>query len=302
MVNINAVVEQAVGMTRPRWRDIPQSRGVMIELGTDLDSNIPDFAGIETEIRESLTNLIINAVDAMSSGGTITIRTHLENFHASSRANVAHHIVLEVKDTGTGMDEKTRRRCLEPFFSTKGKRGTGLGLAMVYGVIERHEGQIEIQSELGKGTTVRLIFPAYTLEEPADAAKEDEKPPGPFKILCVDDEFPVRELIREMLERDGHTITLADGGQAGIEIFRAAHSNGNPFDAVMTDLGMPYVDGREVAATVKRESPKTPVIMLTGWGAFMKDDKSTPVHVDGVLSKPPRIQEIRAMLRQKVKK
>ncbi len=300
MLNLNAVVEQAVGMTRPRWRDIPQSRGVMIELGTDLDSNVSDFAGIETEIREALTNLIINAVDAMPRGGTITIRTKLTDLGTAGRANVAEHVVLEVKDTGVGMDEKTRRRCLEPFFSTKGKRGTGLGLAMVYGVVERHEGQIEIDSELGKGTTVRLIFPVYKLEEPV-ATKEDETPPGPFRILCVDDEPPVRELVREILERDGHTVTVADGGQAGIDAFRS-QKNGKPFDAVITDLGMPYVDGREVAAAVKRESPGTPVIMLTGWGAFIKDDNATPVHVDAVLSKPPRIAEIRAALRKFVNK
>jgi PAS domain S-box-containing protein len=302
MFNLNGVVEQAVGMTRPRWRDIPQSRGVMIELGTDLDSNVPDFAGIETEIRESLTSLILNAVDAMPSCGTITIRTRLANLGMAGRANVAEHVVLEVKDTGIGMDEKTRRRCLEPFFSTKGKRGTGLGLPMVYGVVERHEGQIEIDSEPGKGTTVRLIFPVYKLEMSAASLLEDETPPGPFHILCVDDEPPVRELVREMLERDGHTIVSADGGQAGIETFRAAQNNGQPFDAVVTDLGMPYVDGREVAAAVKRESPGTPVIMLTGWGAFMKDDKAAPANVDAVLSKPPRIAEIRAALRQKVKK
>jgi len=301
MINLNAVVEQAIGMTRPRWRDIPQSRGVMIELGADLDSHVPDFAGIETEIRESLTNLILNAVDAMPSGGMITIRTRVASF-GPGRANVSEHVILEVQDTGVGMDEKTRRRCLEPFFSTKGKRGTGLGLAMVYGVVERHEGQIEIDSEVGKGTTVRLVFPVYRLEPTHSSDQENDVPPGPFRILCVDDEPPVRELIREILQRDGHTITVADGGQSGIVAFRAARSTGEPFDAVITDLGMPYVDGREVAATVKKESPDTCVIMLTGWGAFLKDDKAAPVHVDGVLSKPPRIREIRGMLRKTVKK
>jgi len=300
MVNLNAVVEQAIGMTRPRWRDIPQSRGIMIELGADLDSNVPDLAGIETEIRESLTNLILNAVDAMPSGGMITVRTRVAKF-GPGRANVSEHVILEVQDTGVGMDEKIRRRCLEPFFSTKGKRGTGLGLAMVYGVVERHEGQIEIDSEVGKGTTVRLVFPVYRLEPPQSTDQENDVPPGPFRLLCVDDEPPVRELVREMLERDGHAVTVADGGQSGIDAFRAAQKNGRPFDAVITDLGMPYVDGREVASAVKKESPQTSVIMLTGWGAFLKDDKATPVHVNGVLSKPPRIREIRAMLRKTVK-
>ena len=301
MLNLNSLVEQVVGMTRPRWRDIPQNRGVMIELRTDLDSNVPEFSGIETEVRESLTNLILNAVDAMPSGGAITIRTRASELGLKGRDTVSTHVVLEVRDNGVGMDEQTRRRCFEPFFSTKGRRGTGLGLAMVYGVMERHEGKIEIDSEPGKGTTVRLIFPASKNEAPAAATADDDVPPGPFNILCVDDEPLLRELVQEMLERDGHRIETADGGQTGIEAFRAALGKNRPFDVVITDLGMPYTDGREVAATIKRESPGTPVIMLTGWGAFVKGDAASPVSVDGVLSKPPRIREIRDMLRRVVK-
>ena len=301
MFNLNHLVEQVVGMTRPRWRDIPQSNGVMIEMKVELDPEVPDFAGIEAEIREALTNLILNAVDAMPKGGVIAIRSHNARFGAGQNNHVSDHVVLEIVDTGIGMDEKTRQRCFEPFFSTKGKRGTGLGLAMVYGVIERHEGKIEVESAENKGTTVRLIFPVIKIE--TDAAKNvDETLPGPFHILCVDDEPPVRELIREMLERDGHKIEVTDGGKAGIDAFRAAQKRNQPFDAIITDLGMPYVDGREVAATVKRESPATAVIMLTGWGAFMKSDNSTPSQVDGILSKPPHLAEVRAVLRKVVKK
>ena len=302
IININALVGQAVGMTRPRWRDIPQGRGVMIELRTDLDSNLPEFSGIETEIRESLTNLILNAVDALPSGGVITIRTRATEPGKPGRDAISMHVVLEVGDNGIGMDEETRRHCLEPFFSTKGQRGTGLGLAMVYGVMERHEGRIEIESEPGKGTTVRLIFPFSELKTSDDATGEDGPPPGPFRILCIDDEPLLRELLKELLKRDGHKIELADGGQAGIEAFCAARTRGEPFEAVITDLGMPYVDGREVAAAVKRESPQTPVILLTGWGAFMKEDGAPPANMDGVLGKPPHIREIRAMLRSVVKK
>lgn len=300
MLNLNHLVEQVVDMTRPRWRDIPQSRGIMIEMKVELDPEVPEFAGIETEIREALTNLILNAVDAMPKGGVILIRSRNTRFGAGQDHPGSDHVVLEIIDSGIGMDEKTRQRCFEPFFSTKGKRGTGLGLAMVYGVMERHEGKIEVDSEENRGTTVRLIFPVIKIEEDTSNGADDTVP-GPFRILCVDDEPPVRELIREMLERDGHKIEVAEGGQAGIEAFRAALKRNQPFDAVITDLGMPYVDGREVAATIKRESPSTPVIMLTGWGAFMKKDDSTPSEVDGILSKPPHLAEVRAILRKIVK-
>jgi CheY-like chemotaxis protein len=203
---------------------------------------------------------------------------------------------VEVSDTGIGMSEETRKRCLEPFFSTKGKRGTGLGLAMVYGVMERHEGQIEIESELGKGTTSRLYFPVRKGLQTKDNTEHQAKPQRSLQILCIDDEPLLRDLLKEMLERDGHAVEVSDGGQSGIDAFRVASKRGNPFDVVITDLGMPYVDGRQVARLLKHESPRTPVVMLTGWGAFMKEEGSEPAQVDAVLSKPPRSREIRETL------
>jgi CheY-like chemotaxis protein len=195
------------------------------------------------------------------------------------------------------MDDETRRRCLEPFFSTKGQRGTGLGLAMVYGVMERHEGTIEIESQFGKGTTMRLVFPVR--EMPADGgsreAIEEIKLPS-LRILCIDDEPLLRDVMKQILEADGHKVHVADGGQSGIEAFRTALATDTPFQIIITDLGMPNITGRQVAQIVKRESPKTPVIMLTGWGALMKAQGDLPAQVDGVLSKPPRISEIREKL------
>ena len=132
------------------------------------------------------------------------------------------------------------------------------------------------------------------------AKPEKEGLPGPYRILFIDDEATLRELMQTLLGRDGHQVETPDGGMAGLEAFRAARKRNEPFDIVITDLGMPYMDGREVAAAVKRESPDTPVVMLTGWGAFMKEDNDMPMHVDGLLGKPPRIGEIRSMLRRVV--
>ena len=204
-------------------------------------------------------------------------------------------IAVEISDSGMGMNEETRKRCLEPFFSTKGKRGTGLGLAMVYGVMKRHEGTIDIQTELGKGTTFRLSFPVRA-KICKDNGEEDYTPIQPLQILCIDDEPLLRELIKEILERDGHEVEVSDGGQSGLDEFRLARERGRPFDVVITDLGMPYLDGRQVAKAVKQESPSTPVVMLTGWGAFMKEDGNTPEQIDGIVSKPPRSRELREVL------
>ena len=297
-VDLNRAAEQVIELTRPRWRDIPQESGVVIQIETNLHSALPPIMGVESELRQALTNLVLNAVDAMPEGGTMTIRTDVWVRPYGGNGKIPPtHVILEVIDTGIGMDEETRRRCLEPFYSMKGERGTGLGLAMVFGIMQRHEGEIGIESELGKGTTMRLIFP---IREPAQAsaaaAPEAAAPISSLRILCIDDDPLLRDLLKEMLESDGHTVEMADGGQKGLEAFRVASEQDEPFDVVITDIGMPYVDGREVASTVKRESPTTPVIILSGWGRQMKAEGDVPAQADYVLSKPPRIHELRQAL------
>ncbi|HWD90760.1 MAG TPA: ATP-binding protein [Verrucomicrobiae bacterium] len=293
-LSLNDLARQVIDMTRPRWRDIPQSLGIMIEVRTDFDANLAMLVGLESEVREALTNLIMNAVDAIPNGGTITVRTRVGS---RGPAATPTHVLVEVGDTGIGMDTETRKRCLEPFFSTKGQRGTGMGLAMVYGVMERHGGHIEIESEPGKGTVMKLIFPIRHLAGTDPLSDGPELEATPLNILCIDDEPLLRELLREILERDGHSVSLADGGQSGVDEFRAAAGNGRPFDVVLTDLGMPYFDGRQVVNVIKQESPGTPIIMLTGWGSFMKEDGDLPEQVSGILTKPPRSAELREMLR-----
>jgi PAS domain S-box-containing protein len=307
--DLNRLVRQVVDLTRPRWKDIPQQRGIVIDVVADLQDDLPDLLGIESEVREALTNLIFNAVDAMPDDGTVTVRTRVGVWEYGSMRGTTTtptlppphtptHIVLEVADTGVGMTEETRQRCLEPFFSTKGERGTGLGLAMVYGTMQRHDGDIQIESALGRGTTVRLIFPVREL---AGAGVSDAVAPSvvpPVRLLFIDDEPLLRQLMKELLEADGHTVEVADGGQAGVDAFRAARERGEAFDVVITDLGMPHVSGREVARTVKRESPNTSVIMLTGWGTRLGSESDIPAEVDAVVSKPPRLGELRDALRR----
>jgi signal transduction histidine kinase/CheY-like chemotaxis protein len=288
-LNLNQLTQQVVELTRPRWRDIPQSHGIVVEVRTDLQPDLSPVMGIESEIREAMTNLIFNAIDAMPRGGAITISTYLDT----------DNVIIQVCDEGVGMDEETRTKCLEPFYSTKGERGTGLGLAMVFGVMQRHEGDIHIRSKAGKGTTIRLIFPVRKIEKPDKILldKSDEVC-RPLRILCIDDEPLLRESMQRMLARDGHAVVLADGGQIGIEAFHAAAENGEPFDVVITDLGMPYVDGRAVAQTIKRMSPATPVILLTGWERSTSGFDDLPANVDVVLGKPPKVKEIKAVLGQ----
>jgi CheY-like chemotaxis protein len=292
-VGLNDLVEQVIEFTRVRWKDVPQQRGAVIDLQVQRQPDLPNIMGTESEIRDALTNLIFNAVDAMPEGGTLTIRTRTTAAQSEASATT---VSLEVADTGGGMDEETRRRCLEPFFTTKGERGTGLGLAMVYGMAQRHGAEMDIESAPGKGTTVRLIFQAAPAARGPSSWQPLTRPKQSLSILIVDDDPLIIESMRATLRSDGHRVTVADGGQTGMDTFVAAQRRGETFAVVITDLGMPYVDGRKVAATVKANSPATPVILLTGWGQRLIADSAVPAHVDRVLSKPPKLAELRRVL------
>jgi signal transduction histidine kinase/ActR/RegA family two-component response regulator/uncharacterized small protein (DUF1192 family) len=290
-VDLNEMVTQVLDLTRARWFDMPQQRGLLIEVQTRLAPNLPNVAGLASEIREALTNLIFNAVDAMPSGGKLTLRTVLSGAQ----------LRCEVGDTGVGMDEDTRRRCLEPFFTTKGERGTGLGLAMVYGVAQRHHAQIEVDSVLGQGTTMALVFkisrPDPELQQIGAPPPIALEPQPPLHILVVDDDPVLLKSLREVLEAEGHSVTTANGGEQGITAFKSGGGAESRFSVVITDLGMPRVDGRQVATAVKATSAATPVIMLTGWGRRLVADGEKPAGVDRMLSKPPQLCELRAALR-----
>ena len=296
-VAVNRMIQQVADLTRARWSDLPQERGIVITLKTDLTPDLPEIMGAEAEIRDALTNLIFNAVDAMPEGGTLSVRTFATGGIDPRSDDSQRHVSIEISDTGVGMTEETRRRCLEPFYTTKGERGTGLGLAMVYGMVQRHSAELEIESAVGRGTTMRIVFPVTEVSIAGQGeAPALRVPDRRLSILMVDDDPLLIKSLRDALESDGHLVTAADGGQSGIAAFAAALERGAPFDVVITDLGMPYVDGRKVAASVAAASPTTPVILLTGWGKRLLSDDEVPPHVRIVLSKPPKMVEIRAAL------
>jgi len=296
-VDVNSLVQQVLDLTRARWSDMPQQRGVVVQVRTELTPGLPAVDGIESEVREALINLIFNAVDAMPDGGTLIVRTRAVENSGHDR-NL--QVWVEVGDTGIGMDDQTRRRCLEPFFTTKGDRGTGLGLAMVYGVAKRMNAQIEIESAVGEGTTVRLRSPASVTAAGSAASTYVTTSPQPLRILVVDDDPMIIRSLRVALEGDGHAVTAAHGGQEGIDLWRAAEERMEPFAVVITDLGMPKIDGRRVATAVKAIRPATPVILLTGWGQRMESEQDIPSQVDRVLNKPPKLHELRSALRELV--
>ena len=278
-VDVDKLVLQVFTLTRPRWKDQMQAAGVMIEVVPEL-GDVPPVRGDESALREVLTNLIFNAADAMPTGGTITVRTRRDGNFA----------IIEVADSGTGMTGEVRKRCLEPFFTTKGERGTGLGLSMVFGIVQRHTGTMDIESELGKGTTFILRLPLQACAAPvATLAPAASPAPRNLGILVVDDEPQARQFLAAALTGDGHRVELAKDGLDGLRRFRDG-----TFDVVLTDKAMPGMSGDQMASTMKRMKPGTPVILLTGFGQFL--DKADLPSVDVLLSKPIGVEQLREAL------
>jgi len=281
-VELAGLLDEVVQLTRFKWRDEAQRDGRKIECQVRPE-DVPLVLGNAAEIREVLTNLVFNAVDAMPSGGRIELRSRGESGTA----------VVEVTDTGVGMPDEARTKCIEPFFTTKGHEGTGLGLSVCHGIIQRHGGRIEIDSSPGQGTTVRVFLPAAEggplVEEPVT---EVSLPTG--RVLYIDDDPRIRAVVGDMLRLLGQEVDLAEGGTRGVELLEA-----NDYDLVITDLGMPEMDGRIVTEKIKALRPELPVAMLTGWGPSRPVGSAESGAVpDCVLSKPPRMDEMRALLQE----
>ena len=278
-VDWNEVIEQAVPLTQPKWKGQALADGRTITVALDL-AKLPAISGNAAELREVATNLIFNAVDAMPAGGTITLRSSTEDGQA----------VLEVSDTGTGMSEEVRSRCLEPFFSTKGEKGTGLGLSMVFGIIKRHEGTVEIESALGTGTTFRIRLPAMTDAIEATHGETD-KMPRSLHVLVVDDEPVTRGVLENYLTADGHSVVTAVDAEEAMGCFADAK-----FDLLITDHAMPGLNGVQLAAAVRELRAGQPVILVTGFAAGSMGADEQPAGVDLVMRKPVPRRDLRRAL------
>jgi signal transduction histidine kinase len=273
-VDLSRLVDHVILLTEPAWKVQAEAEGRKLHVVNDI-KDLPAIPANEPRLREALVNLVLNAVDAMPGGGVIRL----------SAESDAETVTLSLSDTGSGMPDDVRKRCFEPFFTTKGSRGSGLGLAMVYGIVTRHGGRISVASQVGKGTTFVIRLP---LPVPAPTVAATQKPHPPvdraspvFTILVVDDEERALSLIRRFLSFNGHTVLTAVSGQEALDTFRQTS-----VDLVVTDRAIPDLSGDRIAAEIKRLSPTTPVIMLTGFGDFMEVRREKPAGVDCLLGKP----------------
>ena len=308
--DVNETVQAALEMARPRWAGAALRGHGTIEVTLDLaeSASLSRVAIDPAELREVLLNLLFNAADAMPDGGRIDIATR-----PGQKPKTAD---LVVRDTGHGMPESVQARIFEPFFSTKGPKGSGLGLAVAYSIITRAGGQIAVESDVDQGTTFTLTLPhvpiaavpvpAVPAEEPRPAPAQPPtpqrtatvKPPAQTgirgaRILVADDEPGLVAIVRQLMQRSGAEVTIANGGAAALEALRAP---GAKFDAIITDLDMPDVDGWAVAGAAKSQSPSTRVVMLTGWAGDLTPEDFTRRGVDVVLAKPCSRAELDAAI------
>lgn len=284
LLDIAQIIQSAVQLTEPRWKDQALQRGVNLQVDTELEP-MPKVYGSASELREALINIIFNAIDAMPSGGRVVVRGCVRDGH----------VAVEVVDTGLGMSEAVRQRCMEPFFTTKGERGSGLGLAMIYRTAKRHEAELEIDSQPGLGTTVRLCLPVREQAVATPSLAPSTEPCAPADILVVDDEPMVRDLICSLLAYDGHRVTSGVDGTDGLAKFQS-----QAFDLVIVDRAMPGMNGDELARNLKALRPHIPVIMLTGFGGLMSATGEVPPGIDLMLGKPIRRADLSAAVRQAI--
>ena len=277
-VDLCEVIRDSLEITKTRWKSEAERRNVAFNVSFD-GGEVPPVLGNAAELREVLTNLILNSVDAMPQGGKLCLacRRHGDR------------VVAEVKDAGVGMTEEIRRQLFDPFFTTKGTRGMGLGLSVVYGIVTRHEGRIDVQTALGKGTTFVLEFPVATVL-PAVVGGDGAVLPQllrPGKILVIDDEPEVGDVVRDVLVAEGHLVDTANSGSDGIQLAMVS-----TYDMVFTDLGMPDMSGWEVAERLGKICPGLPVALVTGWGMSLDVAEARKKGVAAIVHKPFDINDL----------
>lgn len=276
-VDLNEVVAGAIEVTRHRWETQAQERGVFFTIDTDLADGVT-VSAIRSELVDAVANLILNALDAMPSGGPL----HL----ATARCDDTCQLI--VRDEGIGMTPEQASHVFSPFYTTKGDEGTGLGLAVVYGVVTRHYGEVGLVSAPGSGSSFTISIP-YAPGETARAPQPAEmSEPGRRRVLLVDDDTTILDVIGEALRDVGHDVHTCDAGAAAIVAMEDKQ-----FDVLITDLGMPGVNGWDVARRARQLDPPLPVIVISGWGAQITHDQLKEAGADMILPKPFRLEQIR---------
>ncbi|WP_342250164.1 histidine kinase famiy protein [Sphingomonas sp. OTU376] len=277
---------------------IDNTVGAQVRLITTLERRLPEIDIDPTHLEMAVLNVLINARDAMPQGGKVTIATELWKLNGNAAAHQlpeGDYVVLAISDEGAGMSEEVRQRATEPFFTTKGsERGTGLGLAMVHGFVQQSRGRLEIDSELGRGTTIRMLFPVAGTESIAAPTPRVDRAStgGSETILLVEDSDDVRVLAQEQLEALGYTVLVVSSGEEALALL-----GDRQVDLLFTDIVMPGgMSGLELVEKFHALRPETPILMTTGYNEDLVADIPRGSRLD-VIGKPYRRQELADRIR-----
>jgi signal transduction histidine kinase/ActR/RegA family two-component response regulator len=277
----SALFASVVAAAEPRWKDEANARGRMIEVVTDF-GEVPPVLAYPAELREVLLNIVFNALDAMGEGGRLALVCRADTESA----------YLSVSDTGPGISENLLPRIFEPFFTTKGPQRTGLGLSVSYGIVRRHQGDLTVESQPGKGTVFTVRLPLAPQGSPAGEEAASAPPEARcLRVLVVDDEDLVRATLRDICADEGHHVLEARSGREALELLAA-----RPIDVVYTDLGMPGMTGWQLADQIRDRWPYVRVVLITGWGASVQPEELQAHHVDFLIAKPFRRDQVLAVL------
>ncbi len=273
LTDINYLIEQAIDFTMPRWKNISQSKGVCNDIDTNGMKKIPEVLCSPTELIDVFINIMNNALDAIPDGGRISFSTESDE----------NTVLISISDTGVGMPENIKKKAFDPFFTTRRPIGTGLGLSCVYSIIKSHGGKIEVESEVGEGTTFNLSIPiqkkaVLKAERPEPVRKKTEKK---IHILVVDDNEELCVVLSSFLIRDGHTVKALNNGMEAIELARR-----EDFDLVLCDLAMPGVTGHDVIRALNNLDMRPKIGLITGWDEKLKVFDEEDMKVDFILNKP----------------
>ena len=279
---MSQLVGDALDLTRHTWQSQAEARGIAIAVETDLEEPAA-VRGIASDLCQVIVNLILNGIDALPEGGDIVVQSRQQG----------DSVALAVGDTGTGMSEGVRQRCMEPFFTTRGGTGRGLGLAVAFGTIRRHGGTIDVQSEEGRGTRVTLSLPSAEVAQVSEERPAPVVPPSPKRILVVEDDSAVLDVLLDLLRSDGHSVVAAATGQEGLRKFRS-----DAFDLVLVDRALPDVSGDQVALSIKERAAHQPVVLVTGFADIMEATGDRPAGVDLVVGKPFTLEKLREAIAQ----
>ncbi|MDI6775133.1 MAG: ATP-binding protein [Verrucomicrobiota bacterium] len=277
-VGVNVAAKKAIELVALARRTAGKTAEV--DVSCDLRAGeAPLVEGDATELTEAIANLIQNAAEATSHGGKVEVTIRAEG----------NNVVVEVSDTGEGMTEEVRQRCLEPFFSTRGAGHSGMGLTYVVAATGRYGGTVDIRSTPGAGAKVVLSLPVYKSAKKPTSSRERRKhrTEQKAKILVVDDEECVRDILTKSLTMLGHKVETAAGGREGLK-----KGVEQAFDLVILDRAMPDMVGDEVAVGLRQKHPALPILLLTGMGDLMRREGDLPKSVDAVLSKPITLSEL----------